>query len=759
MKHPSPKLYYFSLDPNRVLKFRSWIGAGTENSLAYVHGARFSLIDTPECFNAADLSRFLDEYAADRQSLHVIVDMAGIPAHQAPVVCEAISAYPEVQFLFDRRKDSASDFRGYLFPASSLERDIRNREDRDEVASQWAAVLGDICVPLFEICWEDGEEDDELLIRSIICGRDNTFDAGNLRYAVKFRKCLSLRVDRNRNFSRIQDSRRSNLGICVEQQVLQNIHASYALYANGYRVLPVTSRHELERLGPAGFLKGRGVVLRGFDLQFEDEGGEPVDEIRGFKYCGDSDMASIAASKGRAASCYKRGWNDFRSSFEGRDNRYWKAFAGREADFPVYFVTEAPRGSVISSPSGGSQVSVSQNGEKLTLPGLGIPVCGIYHAFQTIPEVKRTYEAALYRPVDPSYRIDTSRNAHDHSAPLDLYEQASSMLARAEEYLAKGRFILAALVSGEAIEYMNGFHHRLMVKAYHICSKAENAMAMEIVGGNKWQLMRDTSFRVEKIKADVARFHYGQGGSGSENVLSQIFSDCRLFCKETEHFESENVFVGAMGRQLEGLRLGRLGDFPYIWIFFALLLGAALLAFAGLWGAAKIAGLAGVLTLVAILLVRPMNAVYGLMGAGGSIRMFFCTFLGISFLFAGVYQLGFFHDAGVSYDVNQPHIDYGLYAGSDRCARTVPVDGEELRYQPVSFWFTLRNTVLTTLMQEPTDFFSVASTFNEAQSPDAALDRQKASAFQWVLIFQILISWIFFGVFISLLYSKFRYES
>ena len=72
-------------------------------------------------------------------------------------------------------------------------------------------------------------------------------------------------------------------------------------------------------------------------------------------------------------------------------------------------------------------------------------------------------------------------------------------------------------------------------------------------------------------------------------------------------------------------------------------------------------------------------------------------------------------------------------------------------------------------MQEPTDFFSVASTYNESMadpslSPEDQLreishDKQKSEMFQWVLIVQVLISWIFFGVFISLLYNKFRYES
>lgn len=196
-----------------------------------------------------------------------------------------------------------------------------------------------------------------------------------------------------------------------------------------------------------------------------------------------------------------------------------------------------------------------------------------------------------------------------------------------------------------------------------------------------------------------------------------------------------------------------------------------------------------ILVLVTTLIIFcPMNAVYGLMGTSGSIRLFFINFLFITLLFAGIYHFGFFQYAGISYDVNQPHIDYNLY--EQRChkediiqsdtlvykrligsvwKRDTTIQETKLQYQPIGFCITWRNTILTALMQEPTDFFSAASTYNESmvdphishdkQLKEIELDKQKAKTFQWILIFQVLISWIFFGVFISLLYNKFRYES
>lgn len=180
-----------------------------------------------------------------------------------------------------------------------------------------------------------------------------------------------------------------------------------------------------------------------------------------------------------------------------------------------------------------------------------------------------------------------------------------------------------------------------------------------------------------------------------------------------------------------------------------------------------------------------MNAVYGLIGTTGSIKLFFLNFLIITFVFAVIYHLGFFKNAGITYDVNQPHIDYKMFAvNSDKSdsiktnivrdtlfferqldsivytESIVHVSTNELKYQKLSLAYVWRNTILTTLMQDPTDLFTIASTYNQAmESDNASLDKQKCGLFQWILIFQILISWIFFGVFIALLYDKFRHES
>lgn len=186
----------------------------------------------------------------------------------------------------------------------------------------------------------------------------------------------------------------------------------------------------------------------------------------------------------------------------------------------------------------------------------------------------------------------TARNKHDHSTPLDIYDMINRMLKRAERYFDDGRYRLAALISGEAIELMNGFHQRLMVKANYINARAENAIAMDIVGGDEEALAADALFRIGMIKDDINRIYLTEDiqkrnrkkGTNAENkdgqetnkehnvgnkrkpasdirsvnVLNLIYNECRNFCKEHEHFVSEDRFLSAIGHLNEGRPLGAL---------------------------------------------------------------------------------------------------------------------------------------------------------------------------------------------------------
>lgn len=563
MKHRTPKVLYFSLVPSRITSFWKWvIGEGCQ----YCKNAVFSRAEAPKRFtHAADLPVFLNQYDGNLQSLHVIIDYESIKGiDNADIIRDTIIEFPEVQFLFDKHYAGQQQLSLFLFPEKELIKYIRSypKEEQEKLKLIWKDIANRIDYFLIELFLNNPDDslDSSVVFSRIINGYDNTFDASNLRYAIKYRKYLHLKVHHNRNFKNTQDSRFRKLAICIEEESRQNICNSYSLYANGFRVLPITTRQELESVNSGEFKlpsdSKNGIIIRDFDLQFEDEDQSPVDAIRGFRFCEANELKkdSVFAKTVREhLSEYHEGWNDLTNTYHKKNNTFWGNLV--QYGFPLYFITKGPKHSDIVHPQKGSKVEIINNRKKLLLPGFSKPVCGLYSPFQCLPEVKAAYDDTRYSISDSEYEITTSRKEHDHSTPLDVYDMANNMIRRAEAYYNNGRYLLAALVAGEALEFLNGFHHRLMIKAYYIQAISENAISMDVVGGNEKYLAKDAQFRVEKIIEDVNRFYYGYEEKSSRNVLNQIFSTCRQFCKEHEHFESEEIFLSAMGHLLEGLSL------------------------------------------------------------------------------------------------------------------------------------------------------------------------------------------------------------
>ena len=205
------------------------------------------------------------------------------------------------------------------------------------------------------------------------------------------------------------------------------------------------------------------------------------------------------------------------------------------------------------------------------------------------------------------------------------------------------------------------------------------------------------------------------------------------------------------------------------------------------WYGFKVFAFAGLALIPYFLVIRkhPLNLVYGLVGTRGSIRVFFFSFLIINTMFGLIYYMGFFRDAKISYDVNLPHIcfskedmPYGdykdtIYIYSDAGISYFLQTKDYPQYQSITCEQVFFNTFVTSLIQEPSDLFAAASTFNEAMyditgmnendklllKKISRIDYSQSTLFHWILIVQILISWILLGVFISILYNKFRYES
>ena len=123
-------------------------------------------------------------------------------------------------------------------------------------------------------------------------------------------------------------------------------------------------------------------------------------------------------------------------------------------------------------------------------------------------------------------------------------------------------------------------------------------------------------------------------------------------------------------------------EFEYVWIIIG---GLWIFALLSSWPFLRVVAYIAIVLLALLFIIRPMNAVYGLMGTSGSVRLFFFNFLFITFLFACIYQGGFFKYAGISYDVNQPHVDYNYYAH-----KSLPdiVQSDTLVYKKKD-WFSL----------------------------------------------------------------------
>lgn len=201
----------------------------------------------------------------------------------------------------------------------------------------------------------------------------------------------------------------------------------------------------------------------------------------------------------------------------------------------------------------------------LNLPGLMKPISGIYEPFRCIPEIRKRQEET---ETSPSDYLNTSREGHSHGTSLDIYSTVKSLIQRAEKYYNNGKYIHAAILSNDAIEYLNGFHEALLLKAYHILTISENAIAMDTIGGDEHALKQDTLFRITKIANEIDKIlrRKKERNHGSEdrrefkyNVLNQIYSDCRKFCKDKEHFSAEDCFISAMAHVNEGFTLCDIG--------------------------------------------------------------------------------------------------------------------------------------------------------------------------------------------------------
>lgn len=606
------KLLYFSLDKETRKSFHQY---AEKSRAVYEHSFQLVDKNSELCDygHASDLMVILEhiDQHEDLGHFFVIIDYLSLfcdenksnkefdsPQKASDIIRRAILKYPDILFLFDesgavKKNDSGKDqydFLDFLFNCKGIPK------DKDYPAPN--------CIrkELHQFNVRDNSDPFFFISRA----RDNLFDGSNLRYFVKQFLYNEFRFAR-RNFRFEQRSRAEHLAFCVEKEASQNKFNSYALYANGFRVTQVLSAEELKFLNEKcptddtnsekqGVSKSENsnaetfiefarpdIIVRDFDLQFnvidtsnktekysidksEDNSDKSennsicfeineIDKIRGAKFF-DKESFCKQSKPEPDKVCVDDSLVGKWKKIED-NNPYWSnievfgspaKFCGRlSKHFSTYYITKKEDNIVISH---SQKKHISRSGKKLKLPGLIKPVSGIYTSFRQFTEVQERV-ISIRNKEDETYSICTKRKNHDHSRPLDVYDLAKSMIERAERCYTNENYVRSAVIASEAIEVMNGFHTSLTLKAYSIKSKAENAIAIDILGGSEKELCEDACVRIEMIKKDVARLLSSNKGQ-SINVLSQIYSDCRNYCKEKEHFDSEDIFLDAMAKLNEG---------------------------------------------------------------------------------------------------------------------------------------------------------------------------------------------------------------
>lgn len=703
------KLLYFSLNPRSTKAFHDYIARTFQDRR---NAFRTCSIDEKKPFrHASDLTLFLEEQS-NLGLFYVIIDYSSfynchlddqtdeekdkkvkipVPSkikklkdftvkEASDIIARTILRFPEVMFLFDESWNEKKDvdFTDFLF-----------YDGCDDISSIYKRY--------HQYCVKDHQP-----FAFVERNWDNLFDGSNLRYGIKRYIYGQLCVSRY-NFSAVQDSRKEFLSFCIEEEHSQIRFNSYALYTNGFRVLPITSAQDLRDYNlylKDSKLKGilsPSIVVRDYDLQFADEKtddkhkktiGEDeveinvIDDIRGVKFFDSSDCR-----------LYHGRWHVLTYNDSEKEYDYWSSFL----EHPVYFISKGGHGIKIAETDVFLEKSrkllttkqrrqlekekekETQNQENRNLiekqieiinnnrnnpvfldgtkeqivRGIEKPISGVYLPFHSFSEVKERYQSmgltkqiiekdALelaekcenkeekrkvkdfilrkYRPffedhipfvweicrkinkfplkekeqnnsIDEQIKneerskkqdwvLSTERENHNHGVPLDLYDLAKSMLGRATCYYQHENYIKAAVLAGEIMEVLNGFHEALTLQAYHVQAISENAIAMNVIGGSEMALKEDAEFRIKKIKNEIDRilsrsnnedkansrrfstlktvwgrlFHdvRAERRELKYNILNQILSDCRKVCKDKEYFGAEDCFISAMAYVNEG---------------------------------------------------------------------------------------------------------------------------------------------------------------------------------------------------------------
>lgn len=588
------RVFYFSLNIQHISQFNHWAGKmGCPLLLLEDYTHIKSVNDLPDILSKQDdldcLYVILDylsffkwpnkAFKSIKKDDKEIEDLLKV----ADLLRRTILQYPEVDFLFDQSGLNNKWLSGLEF-LLELHRE--------------SVQFGDI-VQCFHIFRNDSDNPFFFLQLDY----DNLFDGTNLRAAIKKKQYARLNANQP-NFSKIQNSRESHLAMVVDDEQRQSRFNSYALFASGYRVIPVNTARMLMAINSSVHEGWKSmtpdIVIRDFDLQFPDAMKSTDYKVDPYIYL------KVPSWNKDSNTSWSLTWKDTPIPLQAcydkmidyiRDYRYYEqpeknedhwsiAPLGSENLFwgdihkkgiPVFVITNGHdllkvRKRILECET----VNDGGEKEKYTIPmqpkkngwlevaGLLKPISGLYHPFFThfkqkgASVVETIFSKTRYDLKDyKEYEIDKRRLNHNHGVPVNIYGTVDEMLRRASDYYEKAHYVKSAILAEETIELLNGFHWQMMIRAYQIKAKAENAIAMDVVGADEEKLVLDALLRIEMVKQDIRRmvFPLFKGKSLKDQIkrrkkerqlLEYIYSDCRKACHDNEYFDVEAIYISAM---------------------------------------------------------------------------------------------------------------------------------------------------------------------------------------------------------------------
>lgn len=461
------------------------------------------------------------------------------------IIQHIILSFPEVNIFF--LEDTEKKWQNVIFKTESEQ--IKTKRHQKEIDDRCVASRNNIIASFHQI--PSNFTAKQILLK--ILNYDNIFDVSALRACAKKYKFEGLNIIDN--YKKYTDYKLSHPAVSIDEESSTAEHIAYCLYACGYRALPISSYVEFIDIVQHLYTENL-LILRDFDLQFADAPRNKEIPYRVYIQLKESQKKAVGIYDVDLIRGYKR--------FEISENDYiWVDFNDKKIEHYCWNISPS-QGKIYCISQGYKNLNINKKAQSwhikdkvLEVPGISKPLNGIYFSLYQARIVNEVKCATRIMPRDKNYPIDRGRIKHQHSLPLDLYNIAKPLLERAKNYYLNNQFYLAAVLSQEAADIINGFHIGLMLEAYLIHAKAENAIAMSIAGCNEKYLAKDCRIRIDLIKSDVNRLVYGTD-QDPQNVLNQIFSDCRLFCKEKEHFESEDVFISEIAHINDGFSITNL---------------------------------------------------------------------------------------------------------------------------------------------------------------------------------------------------------